>query len=119
MMLFTKQIENKLIENHKKHKEAWNDEHPEYVESKAVVKLFNPTGAGTWYLSEYNPETNEAFGVCVIHEAEMGYVDMNELKSFKGQFGLGIERDKSFPISKLTLKQCQELAKKRQEIESM
>ena len=44
---------------------------------------------------------------------------MSELKSFKGQFGLGIERDKSFPISKLTLKHCQELAKKRQEIESM
>jgi len=33
---------------------------------KAVVKLFNPTGIGTWYLSELNPETNVAFGLCCL-----------------------------------------------------
>ena len=58
---------------------------------KAVVKLFNPTGIGTWYLTELNPETNVAFGLADVHE-ELGYIDLNELQNFKGQFGLGIEK---------------------------
>ena len=51
-MILTKPIKEKLIANHKHHKEYWNDEHPKYKEFKAVLKLFNPTGVGTWYLSE-------------------------------------------------------------------
>ena len=27
-----------------------------------VSKFFNPVGAGTWYLTEYNPEDHLAFG---------------------------------------------------------
>ena len=68
---------------------------------KAVVKLFNPTGVGTWYLSELNPETNVAFGLCHIHEYELGYVSLDELSEFKGQFGLGIERDRHFQSKSL------------------
>ena len=56
MMILTKPIKEKLIANHKHHKEYWNDEHPKYKEFKAVLKLFNPTGIGTWYLSELDPE---------------------------------------------------------------
>jgi len=108
MKLFTKAIETKLIENHNKHKKAWNDEHPEHIESKVVVKLFNPTGIGTWYLSEYNPETKTAFGLCVLQEKELGYVSIDELSQFKGKMGLGIERDLSFPMNKTTLVECRE-----------
>ena len=43
----TKAIRKKLIANHKKQDGS--------KEFKAVLKLFNPTGAGTWYLSELNP----------------------------------------------------------------
>ena len=68
---------------------------------KAVLKLFNPTGVGTWYLAELNPETNVAYGLCDIHEKEYGYVDLNELLAFKGQMGLGVERDMYFQPTSL------------------
>jgi len=77
-------------------------------EFKAVVKLFNPAGVGTWYLSELNPETQEAFGLADVHEKELGYTSINELKKFKGAFGLGIERDTSFEMNKYSLQDLQQ-----------
>ena len=59
----------------------------------ARVKLFNPTGIGTWYLAEYDPATRNAYGLCVLQDAEIGYVSMAELVEFRGRFGLPIERD--------------------------
>ena len=103
MKLLTQSQEKKLVQNHKAHKKYWNDEHPESVDFKVVVKLFNQTGIGTWWLSELDPDTNIAFGVASIHEKEMGYIDLKELKEYKGQFGLGIERDKYFQSNKYTL----------------
>ena len=88
MQLLTKAQKAKMIKNHKNQDGT--------KEFKAVVKLFNPTGQGTWYLSELNPDTNVAFGLCEISEEEFGYVDLNELTSFKGQMGLSIERDRWF-----------------------
>ena len=102
MLLLTQAQKNKLVENHKAQDGT--------KEFKAVVKLFNPTGVGTWYLSELDPETNIAFGLCEIHEKELGYVSLDELSEFKGQFGLGIERDKYF-VS-MTLDDC----KKKQDL---
>ena len=99
MKQITKAIREKLIANHKKQDGS--------KEFKAVLKLFNPTGAGTWYLSELNPETNVAFGLCHITDKELGYVDLNELANFRGQMGLGIERDKFFTPK--TLKECENL----------
>ena len=96
MLLLTQAQKNKLVENHNAQDGT--------KEFKAVVKLFNPTGVGTWYLSELDPETNIAFGLCEIHEKELGYVSLDELSEFKGQFGLGIERDKYFTPK--TLDEC-------------
>ena len=93
MKLLTKAIRDKLISNHKKQDGTKS--------FRAVVKLFNPTGAGTWYLSELNPDTNVAFGICQIHEKEFGYVSLDELSEYKGTFGLGIERDLYFKPEKL------------------
>lgn len=64
-----------------------------YRDQVAKVKLFNPQGAGTWYIAEYDPETRIAYGLAVIQEAELGYFDMAELVEFRGRFGLPIERD--------------------------
>ena len=50
----------------------------------AWVKLFNPAGIGTWYLAEYDPATRTAYGLCVLQEAELGYVSMQELVAFRG-----------------------------------
>ena len=61
-----------------------------------VLKLFNPCGIGTWYITEADLEEGLAFGLCVLHEAELGYVSLAELREYKGPFGLGIERDEHF-----------------------
>ena len=65
---------------------------------KAVLKLFDPTGASTWYLSELNPDDNIAFGLCDLGVGcpELGYVSLNELSTLKVKMGLGIERDLYF-----------------------
>ena len=92
---------NQLIKNHK--------EQDGTKEFKAVVKFFNPTGIGTWFLSEYDPENKVFFGLCCLHEKELGYVSIDELKEFRGQLGLGIERDKMFKANKYTLDECEKL----------
>lgn len=64
-----------------------------------VARFFNPTGAGTWLATEYNPEERVFFGYVSIfgdHNDEWGYFGLDELEQFKGQFGLGIERDLHF-----------------------
>tara|TARA_R100001126_G_scaffold101185_2_gene81171 strand:+ start:899 stop:1186 length:288 start_codon:yes stop_codon:yes gene_type:complete len=92
MKLLTKQHKLQLKLNSKKRKPI------------AYVKLFNPSGIGTWYLSELD-ENNIAYGLACVHEKELGYVDLNELKEIKTPpFGLGIERDKWFKPT--PLKDC-------------
>ena len=101
MKLLTKQHYDQLVKN--------NKEQDGSKDFKAVVKIFNPTGVGTWYLSELNPETNIAFGLAKLHEEEFGYTSLDELKAFKGTFGLGVERDTSFQMNKYSLEECKEL----------
>ena len=59
----------------------------------AVVKLFDPSGSWTWYATEYDPEDRMFYGIVDGHELESGYFSLDELESFRGRFGLGIERD--------------------------
>ena len=64
-----------------------------------IAKYFNPTGAGTWYATEYNPKERLFFGYVSIFgdwNDEWGYFSLDELEGFKGQLGLGIERDLFF-----------------------
>lgn len=63
---------------------------PELV---ARVRLFNPGGAGTWWIAAYDPETRVAFGAAELVEREMGDIWMPELVEYRGPFGLPIERD--------------------------
>lgn len=92
MKLLTKAIEKSFEANPLYSHE--NDRTP-----KILVKFFNPTGVGTWLITEAS-KTEEGdwrmFGMCEIHEKELGYVMLSELASFRGQFGLGIERDMYF-----------------------
>lgn len=117
MKLLTKKQREKLVDAYQKNMmlSNANERHLEIKKEKdkAIVKLFNPTGAGTWYLTELNPNTNVAFGLAGIHEWELGYIDLNELAAFKGQFGLGIERDKWFEPR--PLKEIQDRANKWKE----
>ena len=96
MKLLTKPIEKKLRAN-----SAAQDGSKSF---NAVVKFFDPTGQSKWYLSELD-DNNIAFGVCDLGMGmpELGYVTLAELKSIKGAFGLGIERDKYFDSNKYGL----------------
>lgn len=108
MKLMTKEIAKKLVAADKYFVESENGEGRDEI----VVKFFNPAGAGTWYITSATPldsvngepdyENYEnapdwhMFGFCdlgIPHCAELGYVLLSELKSIKGMFGLGIERD--------------------------
>ena len=64
-----------------------------------VVKLFNPTGAATWLVSELDPEEPDvAFGLADLGfgSPELGSFRISELRSVRGPFGLGLERDLHF-----------------------
>mgnify|MGYP003147872166 CR=1 FL=1 len=79
MKLLTKKITERMIANYD-HADKNLDEQ---LDLYAEVKLFNPVGIGTWWLSELDPETNVAFGIAEIHEKEYGYVSLDELKNLK------------------------------------
>jgi len=64
-----------------------------------IAKFFNPTGAGTWYATEYDPEAKEFFGYVSIFgdwNDEWGSFSLEELENYRGNFSLGIERDLYF-----------------------
>tara|TARA_Y100000996_G_C22519883_1_gene642009 strand:- start:951 stop:1238 length:288 start_codon:yes stop_codon:yes gene_type:complete len=95
MKLLTKSLENKLLKNATK------------KDGKAYVKWFNPTGVGTWYVSEMD-ENGICYGLSCVHEKEFGYFDKKELEELKLPFGLGIERDLWFDPT--PLEDCKNLA---------
>ena len=64
-----------------------------------IAKFFNPAGAGTWYATEFDPETRTFFGYVSIFgdwNDEWGSFSLDELENYRGRFGLGIERDRFF-----------------------
>lgn len=59
-----------------------------------VAKFFDPVGSGTWYATQYDKETNIAYGyVTGLAYDEWGTFSIEELESIQRPFGLGIERD--------------------------
>lgn len=89
MKLFTKEIESKAQEQYPKGSD---------LESQVIVaKLFNPTGAGSWYLMNQDPnDPDYLWGIVDLFEVEMGSFSKSELENYKGKMGLGIERDLHF-----------------------
>ena len=75
-----------------------------------ITKFFNPSGAGTWYASEYDSKTRIFFGYVSIFgdwNDEWGSFSLDELEGYRGKFGLSIERDRYFteqPSSKIIKK---------------
>lgn len=90
MKLMTKELE-------KRFKEVGSQENVK--DPVIIAKYFNPAGAGTWYATDYNMEQRLFFGYVSIFgdiNDEWGYFSLDELESFKGPFGLEIERDLYF-----------------------
>lgn len=89
MQLLTKELEKKLRDNAKK------------KDGIAYAKFFNPSGAGTWWVSELD-DNDVMYGMAHIFEKELGYTSLQELKMMKcPPFGLPIERDTMFKPTKL------------------
>lgn len=63
------------------------------MEITAKIRLFNPTGVGTWWIAAYDPEDRIAWGVAELQCREIGSFSMVELVEFRGRIGLPIERD--------------------------
>ena len=62
------------------------------------VRLFTPNKNAVWLLTELNPDTNVAFGLCDLGlgTPELGYVDLDELKLLAAIEGFEIEVDLEF-----------------------
>lgn len=87
MKLMTKQLEKRF---------AQVGRQEDVKDPLVIAKFFNPTGAGTWYATEYHPDDRVFFGYASIfgdHNDEWGYFSLDELESYRGLFGIGIERD--------------------------
>ena len=89
MKLMTKAIEKAAIKQYPKGNDLENQ--------KVVAKFFNPTGSWTWYLMNQDPQDPDyLWGIVKGEEVEIGSFSLSELQNFRGQFGLGIERDLYF-----------------------
>ena len=69
----------------------------------ARVKLFSR--AWTWYVTEYDPATGEAFGFVEGFADEWGYFDVRDLEALNRAKGYNVvERDEHFepaPVSRV------------------
>src|SRR3989338_2224685 len=70
-----------------------------------IAKFFNPSGAGTWLATEYETDSKMFFGFVSIfgdYNDEWGYFSLNELESYVGRLGLGIDRDRYFTEKRMS-----------------
>lgn len=79
-----------LIVNHDHNANLRGTRHEQ--DFKPVARLFNPTGIGTWLISECD-EDGLAFGLADVGEPELGYISMQELAELRLPAGLTIEED--------------------------
>ncbi len=56
----------------------------------AAVHLFTPSGGWDWYLTEYDPETGEAFGLVRGIETEWGYFSVSEMEGLNRSRGASL-----------------------------
>ena len=89
MQLMTKAIEKKA--------QAQFPLGSDLEKQQVVAKFFNPVGSWTWYLLNQDPQDKDYLW-CIVQgfELEIGSDSLSELQSARGQFGLGIERDRWF-----------------------
>ncbi len=97
MKLITKHLEKRFAKVGRQNNEK---------DPVVIAKFFNPSGRGTWFATEFDPVRELFYGYVSIfgdHCDEWGYFSLAELKEFKGNFGLGIERDRYFTETESSL----------------
>lgn len=111
MLLITQEIDRQLLANGEKHNRG-----EDTSGTKPVLKLFNPSGAATWLISERDPEDPDIlFGLCDLGFGcpEMGSVSLSEISAVRcPPFGLPIERDKWFKAEKTLVEYADEAREK-------
>jgi len=64
------------------------------------VRWFTPDSSWTWYIVEYDPKSDVAFGYAYNSDypdgAEWGYIPLTEIRASRGHYNLRIERDLHF-----------------------
>jgi len=90
MKLFNKTIDRQLFKQYSLGSDLSKQE--------VVVKIFNPTGAGNWFILNSDPQDPDYLWAIVDlgYGAEVGSVSRNDLETYRGRFGLGFERDLGF-----------------------
>lgn len=94
MKLFNKTIDRQLFKQYSLGSDLSKQE--------VVVKIFNPQGAGSWYILNSDPQDPDYLWAIVDlgYGAEVGSVSRSDLETYRGRFGLGFERDLGFdPIN--------------------
>ena len=66
------------------------------------VKLFTPHANAIWLLTELNPDTNVAYGLCDLGlgSPELGFVSLDELEAVAATEGFEIEVDLQFDTTR-------------------
>jgi len=90
LILFTPEIDKKLFEQYKYGSDMSKQD--------VVAKIFNPFGAGTWYVMNADPEEPDyLWGIVDLFEVEMGSMSREELVSLRiPPLNVRLERDVSF-----------------------
>jgi Protein of unknown function (DUF2958) len=76
-------------------------------EKVAVIKFFDPSGRGTWYAIEGQPEGDDLMFFGWVESPlgsdmdELGYFSFNEMVTVKNRWGLSLERDQHFTPTRL------------------
>ena len=105
MMLLTKAILAKLPV-------LYANEEKSACDIKVPLKLFNPLGSQSWFITEYNPETGIAFGyVTGMQCDELGYISIPEIEEMNLHRMVGIERDRYWNMNN-TLEEVMDGTKK-------
>ena len=69
----------------------------------ALVHYFSCLNGWDWYLTEYDPETGEAFGFVRGFETEWGYFSLREMEELNHSRGLNVvERDEHFEPTRVS-----------------
>ncbi|QDP46210.1 MAG: hypothetical protein Tp1124SUR272871_12 [Prokaryotic dsDNA virus sp.] len=100
MQLYTKKEKTIMQKN-------WEIEQNTGEMQNPVIKLFNPSGLGTWFISSLSPDETLSYGVAKLFENEIGSIDMEGLKkTVCPPFGLPIEKDLYFSSQKYSIEDC-------------
>ena len=104
--LLTKELEKTLPALYSQEKNA---------DPMVICKFFDPTSQWTWYAIEGSPVDDNGycdtdkekvgflfFGLVCGFDVELGYFLLSELETFRGKFGLPIERDLYFQPTRLS-----------------